>query len=39
MITTVIKTTISKDDQIVINFINDKQFGKLQLLAKQQLMI
>lgn len=39
IITTVIKTTMNKDDQIVVHFMNDERFGKLQLFAKQQLMI
>lgn len=31
---------MNKDDQIVVHFMNDEQFGKLQLFAaKQQLMI
>lgn len=30
---------MNKDDQIVVHFMNDERFGKLQLFAKQQLMI
>lgn len=30
---------MNKDDQIVVHIMNDERFGKLQLFAKQQLMI
>lgn len=28
---------MNKDDQIVVHFMNDRQFGKLQLFAAKQL--